>query len=63
MASGFIDAAMSPAISNFRGLVGTIAANMSMTAPTQEISGRPVPLTGVPPKWNKTAKANAVKIR
>ncbi len=47
MRSGFIETAMSPAINIFLGVVGTIAANISTTAPTQEISGRPI-LLGTP---------------
>ena len=39
MLSGFIEAAMKPAITVFRGVLGTIAANIITATPTQLIIG------------------------
>ena len=50
MLMGFIETAMSPAISIFFGVVGMIAAYISTTAPIHEISGRITWFGGGPPR-------------
>jgi hypothetical protein len=39
MGAGFMDTATSPAMAVLAGVLGTIAANISTTAPIHEISG------------------------
>ena len=61
--SGFIEAASSPAITVFPGVLGTMAANSRQQTPTQEIIGAHVRWLGAGVQWSMLPRANAVTTR
>ena len=60
IAIGFIETARNPASSVFAGVLGTIAANISTTAPIHEIAGEMLWFAGSGAQWNVRPRANAV---
>ena len=63
MPSGFIEAASSPAISVFPGVLGTMAANIRQEAPIQEIIGSTARWLVTGSQWNMLPRARAVTTR
>ena len=57
---GFIETARTPASSVFVGVLGTIAANISTTAPIHEMPGEMLWFAGSGAQWNVRPRANAV---
>ena len=60
IAIGFMETATTPASSVLIGVLGTIAANISTTAPIHEIAGEILWFTGIGAQWNVRPRANAV---
>ena len=60
IAIGFMETATNPAANVLAGVLGTIAANISTTAPIQEICGAMLGLTLMGTQWNVRPRAKAV---